>query len=1070
LLLENHVALYPKNHSKTLSRALFKNPTAEYRAAPLWSWNNKLDIPQLLRQIDAFSEMGLGGAHIHPRTGLATEYLGDDFMKAVRACMEHAKKKGMLTWLYDEDRWPSGAAGGLATKEDWSRAKYLLVTPNPYGKGQMSFSRWAVSGIRNERGKLLWRWLVELNADGTLKKYRLLKPNENPKPARNAKIWYAYAETMDNRDFFNGQAYVDTLNPKAVGKFIEVTHERYRQVIGEEFGKSVPAIFTDEPQFIRKSPLEHAREERDLPWPFTDDLAETYFEAYGERLEETFPEVIWDLPNHAPSVARYRYHDHIAERFARGFADTIGAWCRKNGIALTGHMMGEETLDYQTVCLGEAMRSYRSFGIPGIDMLCDNREYTTAKQAQSAAHQFGEPGQGPVMSELYGLTGWHFDFPGHKRQGDWQAALGVAVRVPHLAWVSMSGESKRDFPASIGYQSPWYKRYKVVEDHFARVNAVLTRGRPLVRIGVLHSIESFWLDYGPTRENRIRREQAEAHFEEITQWLLFGTLDFDFIAESLLPQQNQKQRSKRFNVGEMAYDVVVAPGMRTIRGTTLERLEAFVKAGGDVLFVGEIPELVDAAPSTRAKKLAAKCRHVGFERVAILEALEHVRELRMLPGVGGILVDTTPASDPFLHQFRVDGERRYLFACNTDRERGRRDAHIQLRGSWKVELLDTHTGESRPLGATYENGWTDIAWDAPAHGSVLLELTEGQREKGKALTTGEWTEVERLQDALRITLAEPNALLLDLAEWRVFASGESGDKVQWEPLEDLLRIDNEARDRLGIPRRKGMMIQPWCETRPDDVKGTLELRFTVTSDVRVASPRLAVEDAQDIDILWDGKAIEKKIAGYFTDEAITTLEFPAIEPGEHTLLLRLPMKRTRNVEWCYILGDFGVKLAGHRARMIEPVEALAWGDWSTQGLPFYGGNVTYHCEFDSEALPEGPLELELRFTNPLVDVAVNGHEAQAVAFAPFRAKLGEARGKTTLDITAYGNRSNAFGCVHNSNPHLRLVGAPVSYRSTGEQWSAEYQLRPMGVLTAPLIKRELPRLKEGPAIPDPRSK
>jgi len=32
-------------------------------------------------------------------------------MAAVRRCVEKARTEGMLAWLYDEDRWPSGAAG-----------------------------------------------------------------------------------------------------------------------------------------------------------------------------------------------------------------------------------------------------------------------------------------------------------------------------------------------------------------------------------------------------------------------------------------------------------------------------------------------------------------------------------------------------------------------------------------------------------------------------------------------------------------------------------------------------------------------------------------------------------------------------------------------------------------------------------------------------------------------------------------------------------------------------------------------------------------------------------------------
>ena len=194
--------------------------------------------------------------------------------------------------------------------------------------------------------------------------------------------------------------------------------------------------------------------------------------------------------------------------------------------------MEEPMLKSQTAALGEAMRSYRSFGLPGIDMLCDQIEYTTAKQAQSAARQYGREG---VLSELYGVTNWDFDFRGHKFQGDWQAALGVTVRVHHLSWVSMAGEAKRDYPASINYQSPWYKDYSYVEDHFARVNTALTRGQPVVKVGVIHPIESYWLHWGPKQNTSTVRSQLEDMFQNITKWLLLGQIDFDFICESLLP-------------------------------------------------------------------------------------------------------------------------------------------------------------------------------------------------------------------------------------------------------------------------------------------------------------------------------------------------------------------------------------------------------------------------------------------------------------------------------------------------------------------------------------------------------
>ena len=82
---------YPKNRSERLEPALFAAPTCEYRGTPFWAWNNKLDKDQLCRQIDVLREMGFGGFHMHSRTGMATEYLSEEFMQMVKACVNKAK-------------------------------------------------------------------------------------------------------------------------------------------------------------------------------------------------------------------------------------------------------------------------------------------------------------------------------------------------------------------------------------------------------------------------------------------------------------------------------------------------------------------------------------------------------------------------------------------------------------------------------------------------------------------------------------------------------------------------------------------------------------------------------------------------------------------------------------------------------------------------------------------------------------------------------------------------------------------------------------------------------------------
>ena len=557
-----------------MDKELFQNPTSEYRGTPFWAWNCKLEQKELEWQLENFKKMGFGGAHMHVRTGMDTPYLSDEHMALVKACVEKAKSEEMLAWLYDEDRWPSGAAGGIVTKEERFRGRYLLFTPTPYNPEGYTLNEIPASGlIRSEDGQLLGCYDVELDDDGYLAGWKVIGEDE---PAEHEK-WYAYLEVLKCTPWYNNQAYINTLDKEAMDKFIEVTYEAYNRTISEEFDKTVPAIFTDEPQFMHKGTLKFAKEKKDVFLPWTDDLAETYGKAYeGEDLMAGLPELFWDYADGRVSLIRYHYHDHVTERFAECFADNCGKWCDEHGLALTGHMFTEPTLYSQTSGVGEAMRSYRGFALPGIDMLAAKFEYTTAKQTQSAVHQFGREG---MTSELYGVTNWDFDFRGHKLHGDWQAALGVTIRVPHLSWVSMGGSAKRDYPASISYQSPWWEEYSRVEDHFARTNTALTRGKPVVKVGVIHPIESYWLHWGPEEQTALVRKNLDDNFQNLTKWLLFGGIDFDFISESLLPGLCG-EASAPLQVGKMAYDVILVPGCETLRSTTLERLEAFAAAGG----------------------------------------------------------------------------------------------------------------------------------------------------------------------------------------------------------------------------------------------------------------------------------------------------------------------------------------------------------------------------------------------------------------------------------------------------------------------------------------------------------
>ena len=105
----------------------FQDPPVEYRGAPFWAWNAKLEPERLREQIRSMKKMGMGGFFMHSRVGLKTKYLSREWFDCIAACIDEAKKEGLDAWLYDEDRWPSGAAGGIVTADDRFKMKELLV-------------------------------------------------------------------------------------------------------------------------------------------------------------------------------------------------------------------------------------------------------------------------------------------------------------------------------------------------------------------------------------------------------------------------------------------------------------------------------------------------------------------------------------------------------------------------------------------------------------------------------------------------------------------------------------------------------------------------------------------------------------------------------------------------------------------------------------------------------------------------------------------------------------------------------------------------------------------------------
>ena len=1039
--------MYLERVPEKMREEYFRNPPARFRGTPFWAWNCTLKKENLRKQIGYFKEMGMGGFHMHCRTGMNTEYLGDEFMDMVSDCNETAKQKDMLCWLYDEDRYASGFGGGYVTKDIRYRERYLLFTPcrqDGYEKDRETFQRKCRQG-EEPKGYFVMAYRVRLTM-GYLEGY-VAEQEESIRCGDGETIWYAYLTVDEKSSWWNNQTYVNTLDKPALDRFIHITHERYYEKVGADFGKSIPAIFTDEPQFAEMENLNFAEEKKPVRLPFTDDFDESFQTAYGASLLEHLPEVIWEKGKDTAATFRYQYINHLTDRFVEAYAANVGSWCENHNLALTGHMKGEETLRSQTVFTGETMRSLRHFHLPGHDVLSDQRDYPTAKMAQSVSRQFGRFG---ALSETYGVTNWDFDFRGHKMSGDWQAALGIAVRVHHVSWLSMEGEAKRDYPASINYQSPWYKEYPLIENYFGRVNAALTSGRPQVKVGVIHPVESFWMTFGPYDQTYEKQEALENQYRDLCGWLTFGQMDFDYISEALLAEEtNCAFDSRGFCMGEMRYQVILVPGCITLRESTVDRLLAFAGSGGRVVILGEAPVCMDGVFSEKVRELAGKCEVLTFEKGAVLKCLEPWRDV-------DVLLDSGGRADNLVYQMRQDEDGRWLFlAHGYEKVRDTfwsmvdcedypyvENIHLRIQGEYDLTVYDAMTGETEKLQCTHRNGQTRAEWRLGVHDSLLIRLTpaaERQQCSGNAVEIREPSSRIRLTQPFEVIREEPNVLLIDKAEYRI-------DREPWQPEEDILRLDNICRRRFGYPPKEEAGAQPWTVKDEKGFPNVLSLRFAVDS-LTDTWASLALESRDKTEIYVNGSLVEEESSGWFTDEAIEVVKIPPLRRGSNTIELRMPYGEKANVESCYLLGDFGVEVFGKEKRIIPVPEKVVFGDLTRQGMPFYGGNLTYRCKFTA---PGGHMRLRAQyFSGPLLGAAVDGKRTGSIAFAPYEVDLGDLEaGEHLLEITAFGNRYHTFGQLHNCDRNYSWF-ASCSWRTKNDRWSDEYMLKELGILVTP---------------------
>lgn len=1020
-------------------------PSNQFRGAPFWAWNSKLDPAELRRQIRIFKEMGFGGFFMHARVGLDTPYLEKEWFECVNACVDEAKKLKMNAWLYDEDRWPSGSAGGKVTKE----VKYRVC--------QLCYARVSSpADLTCDPDKILCIFSIKRCADGiTIDSLKPLKavPAKAPK---GQEVVVFYWQRGIPTPWHNGQTYLDTMDPEAVKRFIEITHEAYAKNCSQEFGKVIPGIFTDEPSY--------ANSETWLAW--TPKFPEHFKKTYGYDLIPHLPELFFNLKDGEFSKARHDFYEMACSLFDQNYAKQIADWCEKHGIALTGHILGEDSLNLQRARNGACMRFYEYEQIPGIDLLTQYWDIIdVAKQCSSAARQFDRPMR---LCECYGTTGWDFPLSGHKALGDWLAVLGINFRVPHLAWYSMKAEAKRDYPASISFQSSWYKNYSVVEDYFARLQAALYSGREVRDILVIHPIETTWASKANPLAQELyeakERASVDAMQIDLRNILVSAHLDFDY-GDELLMKKYAKVAGKTLKVGAADYRAVVIPELTTIRSTTLQLLTDFAAAGGKVLYFGAPPAHLDCLPSQEPAKAYAAFESLK-ELAEVVPAL--TRRYRRVSFTAKKRGHELPS---VMYMLKNNDDCETLFVVNTGMEHPAEQMKAPRVEERCIECPSVNVSFKSEMGAdakVYELDLTDGSWNCiPAtnsKGVISFKTSMAPLESKLYVFTAKpmpsakpapepfvpFNGCELPACCWEYELSEPNCMVFDQAQLKIDGQFEDED------VRLMVRIDNELRKRLGAPNRGGAMCQPWTRSKKQKPAKTIdtELIFTFDCEVLPAAEEplaLAIENPELYEIAFNGTVLKQKDLGEWVDPCLRKIEVPIslLKLGLNTISLKLQYHEfLPGLENVFLLGKFGVK--GSRTMIALPDE-LCLGDLAEQGLPNYSSKLTYKMEvgLDAEAL-KGRLMLAFGdWKGAALGVSVNGSPMKMIAWPPYQLEVTDLlkKGKNHIEIALFCSRRNAFGPFYTQEPFPQWVnsGCLMAHQIS------ERRIVPCGIMTPPML-------------------
>lgn len=512
---------------------LFHSYTAqkrEFSQAPFWFWNDQLSESEIVRQLDDFQTHGVHAFTIHPRAGLPRDlgWMSDKLLRFMRFTIEEAARRGMWVILYDEAMYPSGSSAGQVVAEDPSYAcrglvQVDLTTATPGEKVQ---------------GVLIGDSGVELTAQQTLVAVVNRQHDQHrvaivdtPVGSIIRGVHFVEDDPVrreDHREVAENHPLAgDLLNPEAMQCFIRLVYQRYYDEFGAHFGKTVRAIFTDEPGLLGRGGTGGLN-----PRPGTTGILDHVNPYLGYDFTPYLP-ALWD--ENEPDAMRHReaYGRAIRNRLEHTYYEPISRWCDSHGVALTGHPAESDDIGM-----------LRHFQIPGQDIVLRYIEpgkessitgahSTMAKCASSSMLHLGRRRN---INEFAGAYGHDLTFEEYRWLALWLLIRGCNLLAPHAFYYSIRGPRIDERPRDVGPHSPWWDHYATFAEMTGKLCWLNTDSEHVCKVAILG------------QDHRLPWKSARVCFEH--------QIDFNYLEECHLAS-DASVSAAGISIGPMKYDLLI---------------------------------------------------------------------------------------------------------------------------------------------------------------------------------------------------------------------------------------------------------------------------------------------------------------------------------------------------------------------------------------------------------------------------------------------------------------------------------------------------------------------------------